>query len=262
MSKMICCLEKRSSPVSAGMDWGGVTQVVVPTPFRHQVLSLAHKTPWSVHLGITKTYNGVLKHFFWPKLKTSVAQFCKTCHTCQITGKPNQTIPAAPLCPIPIMGEPFSHIIIDCVGPLPKSKNGNQYLLTLMCTATRYPEAIPLRTITAKTVVKAMTKFFSTYGFCQVVQSDQGTNFLSCVFKQVLKTLGIEHRVSSAYNPESQGALERWHQTFKSVLGKYCLEGGGSSWDEGVPFALFALREAVQESLGFSPNELVFGHTV
>ena len=254
-------MRKWSSPAADGLDWGVVSQVVVPTPFRHQVLSLAHETPWAGHLGVTKTYNRVLKHFFWPKLRTSVARFCKTCYTCQVTGKPNQTIPAAPLCPIPVLGEPFSHIILDCVGPLPKSRNGNQYLLTLMCTATRYPEAIPLRTITAKAVVKAMTKFFSTYGFCKVVQSDQGTNFLSRVFKQVLGSLGIEHRVSSAYHPESQGALERWHQTLKSVLRKYCLEVGGN-WDEGVPFALLALREAVQESLGFSPNELVFGHTV
>lgn len=55
--------------------------------------------------------------------------------------------------------------------------------------------------------------------------------------------------------------LECWNQTFKSVLRKYCLEIG-NSWDEEVPFALFALREAVQDFLGFSPAELVFGRTV
>ncbi|KAL0186267.1 hypothetical protein M9458_017937, partial [Cirrhinus mrigala] len=33
-------------------------------------------------------------------------------------------------------------------------------------------------------------------------------------------------------------------------------------WDEGLPLLLFAVRESVQESLGFSPAELVFGHTV
>ena len=45
------------------------------------------------------------------------------------------------------------------------------------------------------------------------------------------------------------------------MLSKYCLENG-PSWDEGIPFVLFAARETVQESLGFSPAELVFGHTV
>ena len=65
--------------------------------------------------------------------------------------------------------------------------------------------------------------------------------------------------MSSAYHPESQDALERWHQTLKSVLRKFCFE---KDWDESLPFVLFDVRESVQESLGFSPAELVFGHTI
>lgn len=67
--------------------------------------------------------------------------------------------------------------------------------------------------------------------------------------------------MSSPYHPESQGAVERFHQTLKSMLRKYCLETG-NDWDEGVPLVLFAIQETVQESLGFSPAQLVFGHTV
>ena len=254
-------MRKWSSPVAAGLDWGVVTQVVVPSPHRQQVLSLAHDSPWAGHLGVSKTYNRILQHFFWPKLKSSVVRYCRSCHGCQVTGKPNQVIPPAPLHPIPAVGEPFSHVIADCVGPLPRSRSGKQYLLTLMCVSTRFPEAIPLRSITTKAVLKALTTFFSYFGFPRTLQTDQGSNFLSRTFKQVLGVLGITHKVSSAYHPQSQGALERWHQTFKSVLRKYCLESG-NSWDEGVPFALFALRESVQESLGFSPAELIFAHTV
>lgn len=178
-----------------------------------------------------------------------------------MTGKPNQVISPAPLRPIPVMGEPFSHILVDCVGPLPRTKSGNQYLLTVMCISTRYPDAFPLRKITAPCVVKSLIKFFSTFGLPRIVQTDQGTNFLSSIFEQILQLLSISHRVSSAYHPESQGALERWHQTVKSVLRKYCMVTT-KNWDEGVPLVLFAVREAVQESLGFSPAELVFGHTV
>ncbi len=147
------------------------------------------------------------------------------------------------------------------MGPLPKTKTGNQFLLTVMCSATRFPEAIPLRKITASVVSKALVKFFSTFGLPKVVQTDQGTNFLSKLFSQVLTTLNISHRVASAYHPESQGALERFHQTLKAMLRKYCRDTD-KDWDEGVPLVLFAVREAVQESLGFSPAELVFGHTV
>lgn len=67
--------------------------------------------------------------------------------------KPNQTIPKAHLQHIPDFEEHFSGIKIDCVGSLPKTKSGSQYLLTSMCAFTRFPEAIPLRIIKAKTIV-------------------------------------------------------------------------------------------------------------
>lgn len=163
----------------ADEDWGNVFQVVVPTGCRQHVLELAHKHVWSSHLGVTKTYSRVLRHFFWPGMKADVARFCKTCHTCQIVGKPNQVVPPAPLRPIPAVGEPFEHVNVDCVGPLPKTRSGNQFLLTIMCISTRFPEAIPLQKITAQAITKALTKFFTTFGLPKTVQMDQGTNFLS-----------------------------------------------------------------------------------
>uniref|UniRef100_A0A674N472 Gypsy retrotransposon integrase-like protein 1 n=1 Tax=Takifugu rubripes TaxID=31033 RepID=A0A674N472_TAKRU len=234
-------------------DWSTAYQVVVPTAYRPQVLSLAHDNLWAGHLGITKTYDKILRHFFWPGLKADVVRHCRPCHVCQVTGKPNQVVPPAPLCPIPMMGEPFERVMVDCVGPLPKTKSGNQFLLTIMCASTRFPEAIPLRRVTAPVISKALVKFFTVFGLPTVVQTDQGTNFMSRVFAQVLKSLGIKHITSSPYHPESQGALERFHQTMKTMLKKCCFESQ-KDWDDAVPFVLFAAREAVQESLGFSPG--------
>ena len=77
-----------------------------------------------------------------------------------MVGKPNRKIPSASLQPIPAFEEPFSWVLIDCVGSLPKSQSGNEYLLTIMCISTRFPEAIPLRNITAKTILKALFIFF------------------------------------------------------------------------------------------------------
>lgn len=84
---------------------------------------------------------------------------------------------------------------------------------------------------------------------------------MSTIFSQVMRELSIKHQVSSAYYPESQGALERFHQTVKSVLKRYCLESN-REWDDGLPLLLFAIHKTTQESLGFSPADLVFGHTV
>ena len=178
-----------------------------------------------------------------------------------MVGKPNQIIPPAPLKPIPAVEEPFSRLIVDCVGPLNKTKAGNEYLLTIMCVNTRFTEAIPLRNIKTPKIIKALEKFFTTFGIPRSLQSDQGSNFMSKEFQQFMSILGIKQEHSSAYHPESQGALERFHQTLKTMMKTYCYEND-KDWDEGIPWLLFAYRESVQESLGFSPNELIFGHRV
>ncbi len=159
--------------------------------------------------------------------------------------KPNPKIPVAPLKPIPAFEEPFSKVIIDCVGPMPKTKAGNQYLLTIMCASTRFPEAIPLRNITAPSIVKALVKFFTLVGLPKFIQTDQGSNFMSKVFKQVMKQLGVNQLTSSAYHPESQGALERFHQTLKNMIRTYCFDCE-KDWDEEVQVLLFTCRESVQ----------------
>ena len=247
--------------VSADDEWTVNHQIVVPRAYRPEILNLAHETPMSGHLGVNKTYHKILNHFFWPGLKSDVSQHCKSCHTCQMVGKLNQTIPKASLQPIPAFDEPFSRIMIDCVGPLPKTKSGCQYLLTIMCASTRFPEAIPLRNIKTKTIVKALVKFFTFVGLPRSVQSDQGSNFMSGIFQQVMHELGIKQYKTSAYHAECQGALERIFQTLKNMIRSYCFDTE-KDWDEGIHLLLFAVRESVQESLGFSPFELVFGHTV
>ena len=73
--------------------------------------------------------------------------------------------------------------------------------------------------------------------------------------------LGITQYKSSPYHPESHGAIERFHQTLKNMIRSYCFDTE-NDWDEGIHLLLFAVRESVQESLCFSPFELVFGYTL
>ena len=118
-----------------------------------------------------------------------------------------------------------------------------------------------IRNIKTKTIVKTLVKFFTFVGLPKSVQSDQGSNFMSGVFQQVMHKRGIKHYRSSAYHPESQGALERFHQTFTNMIRSYCFDTE-KDWYEGIHLLLFAVRESVQESLGFSPFDLAFRHTV
>ena len=100
----------RPPDAEASHEWKIIYQIVVPPAYRHDILSLAHETPLAGHLGINKTYYKVLNHFYWPGLRGDTKLFCKTCHTCQLVGKPNGKPPIAPLKPIPVMEEPFSRI--------------------------------------------------------------------------------------------------------------------------------------------------------
>ena len=211
----------RPSTASPEDEWQVSHQIVVPKCYRGEVLHIAHESPLAGHLGINKTCHRVLSHFYWPGLRKDVIKLCKTCHVCQMVGKPNQKPPSAPLKPIPAVGEPFSRVLIDCVGPLPKTKLGNQYLLTIMCVSSRFPEAVPLRNIKAHTI---LFKFFTFVGLPKAVQSDQGSNFMSEVFQQMMHQLNIMQYKSAAYHPQSQGAIERFYQTLKNMMRSYCFQ--------------------------------------
>ena len=240
---------------------GDRLQLVVPGGYRPPLIRLAHESPLAGHMGVRKTVDRLQYRFWWPRMRGEVATFIQRCHLCQVVGKPNQRIPAAPLLPIPAVEPPFTRVIIDMVGPLPRTSSGKKYLLTIMDVTTRYPEAIPTSSSQAKPVMKQLLGFFTRYGFPREVQSDRGVNFTSNLFKTTFKELGVSQILSSAYHPQTQGSLERHHQTLKSLIKKFCYEHE-KDWDVAIPFVLFAIREVPTESLGFSPNELVFGHRV
>lgn len=68
-----------------------------------------------------------------------------------------------------------------------------------MCQITRYPAAFPLHSLLVKSVVRAFTQFISTFGIPRVIQSDQGSNFTSHMFKQVLKQLGLSTTIHQLF---------------------------------------------------------------
>ena len=138
--------------------------------------------------------------------------------------KPNQIVPKVPLQPLPALQEPSRRrIIVDCLEPLPKKRSGHQYLMTIMCASSRFPEAVPLRNISAKVIVRALTKLFTPVGL-QVLSSLTKVPMLCGIFQHVMHELGVTQYMSTACHPQSQRALERWHQTPKNIMRIYCFE--------------------------------------
>ena len=102
---------------------------------------------------------------------------------------------------------------------------------------------------------------FSRIGVPVEILSDQGAQFLSSVMKEVSRLLSIRQLVTTPYHPQCNGLVERFNGTLKEMLKRMCAEKP-RDWDRYVAPLLFAYREVPQESLAFSPFELIYGHTV
>ncbi|GFW36214.1 retrovirus-related Pol polyprotein from transposon 412 [Trichonephila clavipes] len=185
-----------------------------------------------------------------------VEEFVKNCDSCQREGKPRDKA-KAPLKLEPIISEVFSKINIDAVGPLPVSTKQNRYLITSICVASKYPEAIPVESITSPNVIDALLSIFSRLGFPREIQCDLGTSFTSELTTTFFNKFGIKVTRSSVSHPQSN-AVERVHRTIKRVIKALCVESG-EDWEGVLPLALFSLRTVAHESTGFSPTELVMG---
>ena len=130
-----------------------------------------------------------------------------------------------------------------------------------MITLLRYPEAVPLKNIEATTVAEALVAMFSRVGVPEEMLTDCGTQFMSGVMQEVSRLLSLQQLTTTPYNPRANGLVERFNGTLKQMLKKMCNERK-KDWDRYLPALLFAVRESPQESLGFSPFELLYGRTV
>ena len=154
-----------------------VDRIVVPESYRNEILRVAHMIPLSGHMGFAKTLDRIGAHFFWPGLSSDVRKFCATCPQCQLVARKLKSH-RAPLRPVEVVTEPFKKIAIDIVGELPRSTSGYKYILTIVDYATRYPEAIPLRTTNSKAIADALIQYFSKVGIPDEIVSDEGSNFM------------------------------------------------------------------------------------
>ena len=88
--------------------------------------------------------------------------------------------------------------------------------------------------------------------------SDQGSNYLSKLCKQVYKEMGVRKLQTSAYYPQGNGLVERFNHTLVNMLAMYTNERQ-TDWDEWIPHVLFAYRAAANASTGYSPFFMLHG---
>ena len=245
------------------VEYNGVKyfdRIVVPQAYRPEILRIAHTIPIAGHMGQEKTRERIEPHFHWPGCLKEINDYCATCPECQIVARKMKAL-RAPLLSLPIVSEPFRKVAIDLIGELPRSKNGYKYILTLVDYATRYPEAVPLRNTSSRHIADALINIFCRVGIPEELVSDQGSNLIGELMKQLYESLGITKINVSTYHPEANGLVERFNGTLKTLLRKF-VDDNVRDWDKYIPFILFAYREVPSSSTGYSPFELLYGRMI
>jgi len=110
----------------------------------------------------------------------------------------------------------------------------------------------------AETVARAfVANIVLKYGTSRILQTDQGANFTSEVFRNTCKIPKIKKIPSIAFHPQSQGSIERSHCVLAEYLRHY-VNKDQTNWDEWVPFATYVYNTTVLAATGFTPFELLF----
>lgn len=229
-------------------------QVVVPQGMQREVFTGGHEP---AHLGEKRTLSLLRSKFYWVGMHQDVRNWCRSCEKCG-RRRGGQKAAKAPLQPSS-SGYPFQRVAIDVFGPLPLTEKGNRYVLTVVDFFTKWPEAIPLPNQQAETVAQALLEHVvSRFGVPEELHSDQGRNFESALFQDVLKQLGINKTRTTALHPQSDGMVERLHRTLYDWLSKM-VQDHQRDWDAQLPVALLAYRASEHSVTGYTPSYLMFG---
>ena len=185
-------------------------------------------------------------------MSKDIADYCKCCDTCQRVN--NKQRPE--LHPIPV-SDVWKQIGINLVGPLPETDRGNKYIITAMDYFSKWPEAAPLSDKTAVGVADFLFSIFCRHGLPEIVLSDQGREFVNEVSRALFERTNVEHRISSACHPKTNGLDEQTNQTLVRTLVKHC-SANQRDWDLHLDSTLYAYRIAKHDSSRFSPFFLMY----
>jgi hypothetical protein len=225
----------------------------LPPQFRISAYKAIHEIS---HPSIRATRNMIRDRYFWKSMNKDVAKWTRSCLSCQKSKVQRHTI--SPYSNF-VHSNRFEHLHMDIVGPLSYC-DGYRYIVTMVDRSTGWPEAYPVKDITAETVANTIFSGWITRFGCPVrLTTDQGRQFESCVFSHLAKKMGISKIRTTAYHPQSNGLVERWHRTLKTAL---MCRGNTDNWVTELPAVLLGLRSSLRDDTQISAAELVYGEVL
>ena len=230
----------------------GPARPFVPLSWRKRVFEVVHNLG---HPGVHRTCQAVAAKFVWPSMKQDVTKWARECLECQRAKVTRNTV--QPIGDFAIPAKRFDHWNVDLVS-MPNS-NGFSYLFTAVDRFSRWPIAVPLADTTAAAVTDAFAQgIIANYGVPASITTDNGSQFSSAIWTQLMRTWGIKSHFTTAYHPESNGLVERFHRRLKESMIALGSEEP-NEWFWRLPCSLLAIRTTLKPDLGASPADIVYG---
>lgn len=232
---------------------------VVPIADRKPVIERVHN---EAHLGVHKTLIKIREQFYWPKMANDVKRFVFSCAVCKESKTPN--INVQPICGKPkVCSRPWEMISMDFLGPYPRSRKGNVWLLVICDFFSKFVVVQCMRTATAPGVCTVLKNLiFNLFGVPSICITDNAKVFLSHSFQKTLKEHGVIHWNLAVYHP-APNPSERVNRVLvtaiRCALNK---QSDHRDWDDSVQEIARAIRTSVHESTGFTPYFVNFGRNM
>ena len=230
----------------------GPARPFVPTAWRRRIFDAIHGLG---HPGVERTRQAITAKFVWPSIRADTTRWARECLPCQRAKVRRHVIPHIGDFNVPT--KRFHHWNVDLV-TMPES-NGFKYLFTAVDRLSRWPVAIPICNITTESVIDAFAYgIVAIFGVPESITTDNGSQFTSAMWQQLMDVWGIRSHFTTPYHPESNGLVERFHRRLKESLKALAAEAP-ELWFWKLPCSLLAIRTTLKPDVGASPSDLVFG---
>ncbi|GBG77237.1 hypothetical protein CBR_g23565 [Chara braunii] len=226
---------------------------------RTRLLGKYHGSQLARHFGINRSIARLRERFRWPDLITDVTRYCDSCEVCR-RSKPCNCNPYGELRPMPIPREPSLSIAMDVTGPFPRDRLGHDDILTVVDRLSKYTWFLPCKYyITAPELARLLhTGWICSHGVPEDIVSDRDTRFMSAFWTSLMQESDTKMKPSSAPHPQTDGQMERAHQTAQMML--HTLIGQDQKdWVDRLPDIEFAYNTSLHPAIGVTPFELHHG---
>jgi len=222
------------------------------------ILSKYHDDPSEGgHSGISRTLRKIKNYYYWPQMTKAISKYVKTCLKCQQAKTTKHT--KTPLTITETPATAFDKVLIDTIGPLPRSENGNEYAVTIICDLTKYLVTVPIPNKSAKSVAKAIFEnFILKYGPMKTIITDMGTEYKNQIIDDLCKYMKIKNITSTAHHHQTLGTIERSHRTFNEYVRSY-ISVDKTDWDIWIQYFTYCFNTTPSVVHEYCPYELVFG---